>query len=104
LLARALGNLLENATVHAGGAERLTIRSGEGVIRFEVADRGPGFSKDDLSRVFEPFTRGAQKAEGSLGLGLSLVARIARAHGGRAYAENSPSGGATVVIELPSER
>jgi signal transduction histidine kinase len=102
LLARALGNLLENAALHAGGAERLTIRAAGGVIRFEVSDRGPGFSNDDLSRVFEPFTRGAQKAEGSLGLGLSLVARIARAHGGRAFAENSPSGGATVTIELPA--
>jgi signal transduction histidine kinase len=104
LLARALGNLLENAAVHAGGAERLAIRPGDRVIRFEVSDRGPGFSEDDLALAFEPFTRGSQKAEGSLGLGLSLVARIARAHGGRAYAENSPSGGATVTIELPSGR
>ena len=100
LLARALGNLLENAAEHAGGAERLTIRAAPGVVRFEVSDRGPGFSKEDLERAFEPFTRGS-RAEGSLGLGLSLVARIASAHGGRAYAENSPGGGATVVIELP---
>jgi len=111
LLARALGNLLENAAVHAGGAERLTIRDGPsdapsaGVLRFEVSDRGPGFSKDELTRAFEPFRRGPTKSDGaaSLGLGLSLVARIARAHGGRAYAENQPNGGATVVIELPKK-
>ena len=103
LLARALGNLLENAAEHAGGAERLTIRAAPGALRFEVKDRGPGFSKDDLTRAFEPFTRGSARPEGSLGLGLSLVARIARAHGGRAFAENSPDGGATVVIELPKE-
>ena len=111
LLARALGNLLENAAVHAGGAERLTIRGGpsdapgSAVLRFEVSDRGPGFSKDDLTRAFEPFRRGPTKSDGavSLGLGLSLVARIARAHGGRAYAENQPGGGATVVIELPKK-
>jgi signal transduction histidine kinase len=112
LLARALGNLLENAAEHAGGVERLSIRAAtagtppgdtNAVIRFEVKDKGPGFASDVLSRAFEPFTRGAQKAEGSasLGLGLSLVARIARAHGGRAYAENAPGGGAVVVIELP---
>jgi two-component system OmpR family sensor kinase len=104
LLARALGNLLENAAVHAGGCERLTIRRGDGVVRFEVSDRGPGFSKEDLTRAFEPFRRGASKSDGaaSLGLGLSIVARIARAHGGRAYAENQPGGGATVVVELPA--
>lgn len=104
LLARALGNLLENAALHAGGVERLTIRGAAGVVRFEVKDKGPGFSSDVLSRAFEPFTRGAKPGEGSasLGLGLSLVARIARAHGGRAYAENVPGGGSVVVIELPS--
>jgi signal transduction histidine kinase len=103
LLARALGNLVENAAVHAGGVERLTIRAEGEVVRFEVKDAGPGFSKDDLSRAFEPFTRGAKQGEGSasLGLGLSLVARIARAHGGRAFAENPPGGGALVVLELP---
>ena len=73
------------------------------MLRFEVSDRGPGFSKDELTRAFEPFRRGPTKSDGaaSLGLGLSLVARIARAHGGRAFAENQPDGGATVVIELP---
>ena len=104
LLARALGNLLENAAVHAGGAERLTIRAAPGALRFEVTDRGPGFSADELTRAFEPFTRGAAKGGGSasLGLGLSLVARIARAHGGRAFAENNAERGATVVVELPT--
>ena len=101
LLARALGNLLENALEHAGGVERLTIREAPGVLRFEVSDRGPGFSSDDLTRVFEPFTRGKKTDGASLGLGLSLVARIARAHGGRAFAENAPGGGAIVVVELP---
>jgi two-component system OmpR family sensor kinase len=102
LLARALGNLVENAAEHAGGVERLTIREAPGVLRFEVKDGGPGFSNDDLTRVFEPFTRGKKTDGASLGLGLSLVARIARAHGGRAFAENAAEGGARVVIELPS--
>jgi signal transduction histidine kinase len=103
LLARALGNLVENAAEHAGGVERLTIREAPGVLRFEVKDGGPGFSSDDLTRVFEPFTRGKKTDGASLGLGLSLVARIARAHGGRAFAENAPGGGARVVIELPKK-
>jgi two-component system, OmpR family, sensor kinase len=102
LLARALGNLLENAQEHAGGVERLTIREAPGVLRFEVSDRGPGFSSEELTRVFEPFTRGKKTNGASLGLGLSLVARIARAHGGRAFAENAPGGGAVVVVELPT--
>jgi signal transduction histidine kinase len=57
----------------------------------------------DLPRVFEPFQRrGSGKSDGrSLGLGLSLVRRIALAHHGEAHARNRDGGGAVVGIELP---
>ncbi len=55
-------------------------------VRFEVIDRGPGVPKDELPRIFEPFYRSGQRGHGNLGLGLSLVDRIARAHGGSAAA------------------
>jgi len=110
LVGRALGNLLENAVRHAGGAvglkttlERDSAR--RSVVRFEIVDAGPGFSPDALEHAFEAFysarSREAAREGGSLGLGLALVARIARAHGGRAFAENRPAGGASAVLELP---
>ena len=107
LVARALGNLLENAARHAGQAERLVLSAAGGRVRFEVLDRGPGFSEAARTRAFDPFYRGASQETpahdgGALGLGLSLVARIARAHGGRAFAENREGGGARVVLELPN--
>jgi signal transduction histidine kinase len=111
LVARALGNLLENAERHGGGVERLAVSVEQAPgrapkIRFSVEDRGPGFRPDVLEHAFEAFysapTRGGVGDAGSLGLGLSLVSRIARAHGGRAFAENRSGGGATAVLELPA--
>lgn len=100
LLAGALANLLDNAERHAGGAVRLGVRSDQAAVVFEVDDRGPGFSAEDLPRAFESFYRGRQRGHGSLGLGLSLVRRIAVAHGGRAWAENLPGGGARVAFSV----
>lgn len=103
LLARALANLIDNAQRHGGGVR--VLRVGERVARpfVEVEDAGPGFPPADLGRVFDPFfyrerTTGA--GHGSLGLGLSLVRRIALAHGGDAYAENLRGGGARVGFTL----
>lgn len=117
LVGRALGNLLENAARHGGGAERLALSvtqvDGRGrEVRFSVEDAGPGFEPEVLKHAFEAFysARSSEsvKESGSLGLGLALVARIARAHGGRAYAENrgagttgSDSPGARAVLALP---
>jgi signal transduction histidine kinase len=106
LLARALGNLLENAQHHAGGVARLALRVEGEQVRFEVSDSGPGLSAEALSHGFDPFFRGNQDGQtssrGALGLGLSLVQRIARAHGGDASIGNrSNQPGAVAVIFLP---
>jgi two-component system OmpR family sensor kinase len=108
LVGRAIGNLLENAKLHAAGVEGLRVTldaSGPPRVRFEVLDRGPGLTGEVLRRAFEPFYSSGREdaARGaSLGLGLALVARIAKAHGGRAFAENRPEGGARAVLELPA--
>lgn len=103
LLGRALANLLENAKRHAGGIERLVIeRDAEGIV-FAVDDRGSGFEAAELEKVFDPFYRGERRAgasAGSLGLGLSLVRRIAQAHGGKAWAENREGAGARVAFRV----
>lgn len=100
LLGRALANLLANARTHGDGVASLRVRRGDGEVLFEVDDRGPGIPPADVDRIFEPFYRGQQGRGGSLGLGLSLVRRIATAHGGRAWAENLPGGGARVAFSV----
>ncbi|MGE0789205.1 MAG: sensor histidine kinase [Sandaracinaceae bacterium] len=100
LLGRALANLLNNAAQHGKGVAAVTIRFLPDEVVFAVDDRGPGFGKDERQKVFEAFYRGEHRAGGSLGLGLSLVARIARAHGGHAWIEDADGGGARVCFSL----
>ena len=100
LLDRAFGNMLENAQKHAGGVESVVLSRLDGKICLTVNDRGPGFPAQALGRVFDAFYRG--DGSSSLGLGLALVERIARAHGGRAWAENRSDGGASVHFEIPA--
>jgi signal transduction histidine kinase len=112
LVARALANLIANARKHGGGLETLTVSERPGFVRFEVADRGPGFAPGEESRIFASFYRGrhadagdkgagdATDQTGSLGLGLALVKRIAEAHGGTVTAENRREGGAVVAVEF----
>lgn len=107
LLGRALTNLLENAKRHGNGVLGLNVSATEDEIVFVVEDDGPGFSQTELDKVFASFYRGEHRAgasHGSLGLGLSLVRRIAEAHGGRAWAENREGGGAKVGIRIARRR
>ncbi len=103
LLGRALANLLDNARRHGGAVELMAVRPRGDRVAFEVEDSGPGFAADVLPRAFEPFHAGDGPGEraGALGLGLSLVRRIAEAHGGQARAENLPGGGARVGFDVP---
>lgn len=105
LLARALGNLLENAQHHAGGVIRLELRAEDAQVYFDVVDAGPGLSEQALAHGFDPFYRGSQDGQtssrGALGLGLSLVRRIARAHGGDASIANLAGAGAIATLSVP---
>lgn len=104
---RILGNLVRNALAAAprpGGHVRVEVvpLPGEAVM-LAVRDDGPGIPSAALPRVFERFYRAdpARAGQGS-GLGLSIVDELARAHGGRAFAENMPDGGARVGVILPA--
>ncbi|MCY1080386.1 ATP-binding protein [Archangium sp. miwbw1] len=107
LLGRALANLLDNARKHGQGVEALRLLEREGQLAFCVDDRGPGLLPGEETRIFAPFYRkdrgGEAREAGSLGLGLALVQRIARAHGGDTFAENRPGGGARVGFTLRRE-
>jgi len=102
---QAVDNLLDNALRHTPAGGRVELRAGitGDTLSVVVEDTGPGFPEAFLGEAFKPFTRptGSLGARpGSAGLGLAVVSTIARAHGGRAWAENRPAGGARVTVEM----
>jgi two-component system sensor histidine kinase KdpD len=103
LLEQLVLNLVENAAKHTPPGSPIEIRAQarEGSLLFEVADRGPGFSPGDESRVFEKFYRCAQVGIAGAGLGLAIARAIAVLHGGSLSAENRPEGGALLRLVLP---
>ncbi|MER7766683.1 ATP-binding protein [Kitasatospora sp. NPDC096140] len=99
-LARAVGNLLDNAAKFdpaGAGPIEVVVRG----PRVEVRDRGPGIDEADLDRVFDRFYRAtaARSLPGS-GLGLAIVHEVARSHGGTAFAANREGGGAVIGFTL----
>jgi two-component system, OmpR family, sensor kinase len=76
-------------------------RKQDRLVELHVQDEGPGFSADFIDHAFEPFRRADSARSGpGAGLGLAIVAVIARAHGGTARAANRV-GGADAWLELP---
>lgn len=104
LLARALRNLLENASKYApaGSEIRIEVSFSDRGMRLTVGDEGPGIPRQDRERIFEPFIRGdnALGKPGS-GLGLALVRQAVEAHGGDIRVEDVPSPGARFSMTLP---
>jgi signal transduction histidine kinase len=96
LIGRALANLLVNARTHGRGLVALRVYDEDQMLCFCAEDHGPGFAEGEGEAVFESFVQGRDRRGGSLGLGLSLVRRIAEAHGGRAWARNREQRGAQV--------
>jgi two-component system sensor histidine kinase MtrB len=97
---RILANLLENAREHAGGPTRVSAETyGRHGIVLTVEDAGPGVARSERARIFERFARGsAARHRVGTGLGLALVAEHAEAHGGEAWAEDRPGGGAQFKV------
>jgi len=99
-LARAVGNLLDNAVKWGppGQPVEVTVAAGEVTVR----DHGPGIGEDDLPHVFDRFYRApaARGLPGS-GLGLAIVKHVADAYGGSVVAEHAPGGGARLRLALP---
>ena len=99
---RAVGNLIDNALHYAGAPiEVSTARSGT-LALIEVKDRGPGVPQSELERLKRPFTRldEARSGGGGAGLGLAIVERIARAHGGRFEIAVREGGGLVARLAL----
>jgi two-component system, OmpR family, sensor kinase len=105
-LTQAVVQLAHNAVEHTEeGAEiGLGSRVSPGEARFWVRDSGPGVAPEDRGRIFERFERGSNASGEGAGLGLAIVAAIARAHGGRAELDGSAAVGATFSITVPTDQ
>ena len=113
LLAQAIGNLVDNAIKYApagGGEITLSLKPEGAETVIAVADNGPGIPDPDKARVTERFYRGdSARAAAGVGLGLSVVASVARLHGGRlTFSDNLPGVTASLIlppaISPPNER
>ena len=105
-LRQVLDNLIGNALQHTprGSAVTVTVTSARRAGQLTVADRGPGLTADQASRVFERFyrtDRARTRARGGTGLGLSIAAALAAAHAGTITVDTQPGRGAAFQVRLP---
>ena len=104
---RIVGNLLDNARVHAPGrATNVTVsKTGTDtkpeMLRIVVSDQGPGVEEADLTSLFDRFTTGNPARSTGSGLGLAIAAQHTQRLGGEISAANQPGGGLAVTVLLP---
>jgi two-component system sensor histidine kinase KdpD len=98
---RILVNLIENALKFSSPTDAVDVSSEtvDGEVRIRVSDRGPGLTKAELERIFDPFERAG--ADAGTGLGLAIARGFAEANGGRLWAESKEGGGASFVLAFP---
>jgi two-component system OmpR family sensor kinase len=108
-LRQVVSNLVTNSRIHTPQSTPIEILVGAGVpghVALMVRDHGPGIPREDRRRVFERFYRAdrARSRGGGAGsgLGLAIVGAIVAAHRGTVRVEETPGGGATFVVELPT--
>jgi two-component system OmpR family sensor kinase len=104
-LERVFDNLLDNALRYAPGGSAIEIEAAaarDGMVRVTVADHGPGIPANERTRVFERFHRSPGASGSGAGLGLAIARTIVEAAGGRISVADTPGGGATFVVELPT--
>lgn len=104
LLERAVANLVANAQRFAPEGEPpvVHVERAAGTVRLRVIDRGPGIPVAARDQVFQPFQRLGDSGTG-LGLGLALARGLVEAMGGSVVPTDTPGGGLTMVVTLPTE-
>ena len=105
-LRQVIDNLIGNAIRHTpdGSPVTVTVAGELGRGRLTVADRGPGMTTEQASRVFERFYRtddARTRASGGTGLGLAIASSLAAAHGGELTVDTEPGHGAAFHLRLP---
>ncbi len=105
-LTQVIDNLIGNAIQHTppGSPVTVSVAGSAGHAELTVADRGPGMTAEQASRVFERFYRtdsARTRASGGAGLGLAIAAALAAAHGGEITVDTAPGHGAAFCLRLP---
>jgi len=104
LIYRALENIIRNAIKYTAEHTRIAVlcETSADLLKLSVTDQGPGVGRDELERIFQPFSRGDDAvSRGGYGLGLAIARQAIERHGGRVYASLPDAGGLTVTLELP---
>jgi len=103
-LEQILLNLFSNATRHSpeGAVVAVAVKHVAGAAWFAVIDHGPGVPVELRDRIFEPFERFDPHSGLGTGLGLPVSRRLAEALGGTLTVEETPGGGATFTLKIPS--
>jgi signal transduction histidine kinase len=101
---RIVDNLVVNAVKHTPPTTAIHVRVErcDGGAMLSVEDEGPGVPDEVKAVIFQPFRQGAGVQSG-VGIGLSLVAKFAALHGGRAWVEDRAGGGSAFRVFLPGE-
>ena len=104
---RIVDNLIANAVLHTptGTEVAVSVEPFDGGVVIAVDDRGPGVAREDRDAIFEVFQRGTNSDHTTgTGIGLSLVAQFTALHGGRAWVQENPGGGASFRVFLPEQQ
>ncbi|WP_176315029.1 ATP-binding protein [Burkholderia vietnamiensis] len=101
---RILSNLVENALTYGEPPVEIATRAHDGHYELVVRDHGPGVSEPDLDRVLRPFVRldPARGGTAHSGLGLAIVRRLVRHHGGTLQIANAADGGLVIAMRFPN--
>ena len=100
---RIVENLIANAERHTPEDSPISVSvgpNGSGAL-VRVDDHGPGVPDREKEAIFQAFTRGSEVEATGVGVGLALVAQFAALHGGRAWVEDNPGGGASFRVLFP---
>lgn len=105
-MSRLVANLIDNALAYGAPPVEVTTAALGGTVQLDVTDRGPGIAPADVERLKQPFTRASEaraRADGAAGagLGLAIVERIARMHGGQFDLLPRDGGGTLARLTLP---
>ncbi|WP_137158339.1 HAMP domain-containing sensor histidine kinase [Rhizobium sp. FKL33] len=104
LIYRAIENVARNAVKYSPPASRIiiaaTVAADGQTLELAIRNPGPTVSKEDVEKIFRPFTR-LQESESGYGLGLAITRRAIEAHGGSVEASANAAGGLTVTIIIP---
>ncbi len=106
LLERAIANLVDNAVRYSPPGRPVLVEAGAiaGRVDVRIVDRGPGISPADRDQMFRAFQRFGDRNAGGVGLGLAVAKGFVEAVGGHMSVEDTPGGGLTMVVSVPTSR